>query len=299
MNKRARLFAVLAIIVSSALAAAQTPATPAAAPAAPAAQSAADPTHGIVFDVVSIRKAPEGPSHIVNPIDGDGITIDTSTLLEILRWNFNNSSLRENQLQGAPPWVATQNYAIRAKVAEADIPVWKTLGEGGHRLVFRKMLQDRFKLAWRNTTVDQPIYNLVLAKGGPKFKAAGPDEVSPYAFKVDGQPYKGTGVTMRPSPAGGGMWVMQQAHMSSFAKNFLSEQVGRQVVDKTGLTGAYNFTLDYAWQGVSAAPDSGASEPSKPDIFTALQEQLGLKLEPARGPVGIMVLDHVEQPEEE
>ena len=297
MHKRACLLPVLLLWSCAAVTSSQVP----AAPATPSvAAPAPDPTHGITFDVVSIRKAPEGQSHIVNPVDGDGITIDNSTLLEILRWNFNNSSLRENQLQGAPPWVATQNYAIRAKVAAADIPVWKTLGEGGHRLVFRKMLQDRFKLAWRNTTVDQPIYNLVLAKGGPKFKAAGPDEVSPYAFKVDGQPYKGTGVTMRPSPAGGGMWVMQQAHMSSFAKNFLSEQVGRQVVDKTGLTGAYNFTLDYAWQGMSAAsPDAGASEPSKPDIFTALQEQLGLKLEPARGPVGILVFDHVEQPEED
>ena len=297
MHKRACLLPVLLLWSCAAVTSSQVP----AAPATPSvAAPAPDPTHGITFDVVSIRKAPEGQSHIVNPVDGDGITIDNSTLLEILRWNFNNSSLRENQLQGAPPWVATQNYAIRAKVAEADIPVWKTLGEGGHRLVFRKLLQERFKLAWRNATVDQPIYNLVVAKGGPKFKAVGPDEVSPYAFKVDGAPYKGTGVTMRPSPGGGAMWVMQQAHMSSFAKNFLSEQVGRQVVDKTGLTGAYNFTLDYAWQGMSAAsPDAGASEPSKPDIFTALQEQLGLKLEPARGPVGILVFDHVEQPEED
>jgi uncharacterized protein (TIGR03435 family) len=286
------------------------PAPTATAPAtATAATPPADPTMGITFDVVSIRPTTEGLSHIVNPVDGDGITIEHSTMLEIVRWNFNMTMLRQDQLQGVPDWFTTDNYEIRAKVAESDIAAWKKLGEGGHRLVFRKFLADRFRFAWHFSDVDSPIYNMVIAKGGLKIKEAGPDEASPFAFKTaDGSTnadgtrvaYKGAGITMRPAPDGYPMYVMQQTHMSSFAKGFLSGGIaGRPVVDKTGLTGAYNFSLEFAYeQGASAAAaeDSG---PSRPTIFTALQEQLGLKLEPARGPVSMMVVDHIERPAED
>ena len=312
LGQRMFLLVTVGAVLTTSLALAQTATPPASAAAATspaaAATPAADPTLGITFDVVSIRPAPEGPSRITNPLDGDGITVENSTLLEMVRWNFNKSSLREDQLQGVPKWFTTDNYEIRAKVAESDIAAWKQIGEGGHRLVFRKMLVDRFKFAWHFADVDSPIYNLVIVKGGLKIKEAKPDEASPYNFKLglnpDGTPaaYTGTGVTMRAAPDGYPMWVFQQSHFSSFAKNFLSGDVGhivgRPVVDKTGLTGAYNFSLEFAFdQGVDAAAtnDSG---PARPTIFTALQEQLGLKLEPARGPVEMLVVDHIERPPE-
>ena len=290
----------------------QAPDAKAATPAATTTTTAApatDPTLGIMFDVVSIRPTTEGPSHIVNPVDGDGITIEHSTLLEIVRWNFNMSMMREDQLQNAPKWFATDNYEIRAKVADSDMAAWKKIGEGGHRLVFRKFLADRFKFAWHFTDVDSSIFNMVVAKGGPKIKEAKPDEASPFDFKTaDGATnsdgtrvaYKGAGITMRPAPDGYPMYVMQQTHMSSFAKGFLSGGIaGRPVVDKTGLTGAYNFSLEFAFQqpvSATAADDSG---PARPTIFTALEEQLGLKLEPARGPVSMMVVDRIDRPVEE
>lgn len=274
----------------------------------PAVPPPADPTMGITFDVVSIRPTTEGQSKITNPVDGDGITIEHSTLLEIVRWNFNMTMMREDQLQNAPKWFTTDNYEIRAKVAEADIAAWKKIGEGGHRLVFRKLLADRFKFAWHFADVDSPIFNLVITKSGLKIKEAGPDEASPFAFKTaDGATnsdgtrvaYKGAGITMRQAPDGYPMYVMQQTHMSSFAKGFLSGGIaGRPVVDKTGLTGAYNFSLEFAFQQpVSATADD--SGPARPTIFTALEEQLGLKLEPARGPVSMMVVDRIERPAEE
>jgi uncharacterized protein (TIGR03435 family) len=216
------------------------------------------------------------------------------------------SSLREDQLEGVPQWFATDNYEIHAKVADADVAAWQKLTDGSRRLIFRKVLVDRFKFAWHFADVDAPVYNLVVAKSGLKIKEAGPDDVSPYAFKTaDGATnpdgtrvaYKGSGISMRPSPAGGGMYVMQQIHMSSFAKNFLSGgTAGRPVVDKTGLLGAYNFSLDFAQQQTVAALTPDAPESAKPDLFTALQEQLGLKLESAKGPVSHLYVDHIERP---
>jgi uncharacterized protein (TIGR03435 family) len=261
---------------------------------------------GIAFDVVSIKPTTLGPSKVTDPPAGDGILIEHSTLLEMVRWNFNMSSLREDQLERVPAWFATDNYEVRAKVSGGDIAAWQKLTEGARRLVFRKLLVEQFKFAWHFADVEAPVYNMVVAKGGLKIKEAGPDDVSPYAFKTaDGAlnengtrvAYKGPGITSRPSPAGGWMTVTQQIHMSSFAKNYLSSLAGRPVADKTGLTGAYNFSLDFADDRTPvAAADAG--EPAKPDLFTALQEQLGLKLEPAKGSISHMVVDHVERPAE-
>jgi uncharacterized protein (TIGR03435 family) len=288
---------------------------PASAPAAPAATTAAatppaDPTLGITFDTVSIRPTSPGPSHITNPLDGDGITVENSTLFEIVRWNFNKSSLRQDQLQGVPDWFYTDNYEIHAKVADSDVAAWQKIGEGGHRMVFRKMLADRFKAAWHFADIDSPIYNLVIDKRGLKIEEAKPGEASPYfktaaktgscGLNLDGTVMSQTGaaLTMCPAPDGYPMYVFQQQHLSSFAKGFLSRFAERPVVDKTGLAATYNFSLEFAFDpGVDAAA-TGDFGPSRPSISTALQEQLGLKLEPARGPVEMMVVDHVERPSE-
>jgi uncharacterized protein (TIGR03435 family) len=306
---------VFALAPLSALAQTTAPAPPAPAPAAPAATTAAtppaDPTLGITFDTVSIRPTVPGPSHITNPLDGDGITVENSTLFEIVRWNFNKSSLRQDQLQGVPDWFYTDNYEIHAKVADSDVAAWQKIGEGGHRMVFRKMLADRFKAAWHFADIDSPVYNLVIDKRGLKIEEAKPGEGSPFfktaaktgscGLNLDGTVMSQTGaaLTMCPAPDGYPMYVFQQQHLSSFAKGFVSRFADRPVVDKTGLTTeTYNFSLEFAFdQGVDAAA-TGDFGSSRPSISTALQEQLGLKLEPARGPVEMMVVDHVERPSE-
>ena len=311
---------VFALAPLSALAQTTAPApTPAVPAAAAAATPPADPTLGITFAVVSIRPAPPGPSRITDPLDGDGITIENSTMIEIVRWNFNKPSLREKQVQGIPDWFTTDNYEIHAKVADSDVAPWQKLSDGTRRLVFRKMLVERFKFAWHFTDIDSPVYNLVVDKGGLKIKEAKPGEVSPYNSKTDYPlnlhstevPYKGSGIAMAPAPDGYPMFVMQQLNMSSFAKNLLTSAAERQVIDKTGLTGAYNFTLIYTGNlpgdsllapdvpGVDRSYDASVEAYSKrPDLFTALKEQLGLKLESARGPVETMVVDHIERPSE-
>jgi len=312
------------LAVPIALAQTSTPAKPAApATATPATNPSAitippaDPTLGITFDVVSIKPVNQDsnvfqPERLSNPADGDGITLENYTLFDIIRWNHNNSMFHEDQIVDAPKWFTTDRYTIMAKVASSDVAAWHTLNDAARRLVFRKMLVERFKFTYHFADVDQPVYNLVVAKGGLKIKEAKPGEASPYNFKsVDGSvnpdgtraAYTGAGVTVRPAPDGNMMWVFQQSHFSSLAKDFLSTQTGRHVIDKTGLTGPYNFALIFMPEqnAVAAAPeaDGSASEPSRASIFTALQEQLGLKLDSAEGPVSHLFIDHIERPSED
>jgi uncharacterized protein (TIGR03435 family) len=333
-NWKSLLLAVLWTALAASPALAQvapphpTPAAVAAAPAetaAPAATAAgptsatppADPTLGISFDVVSIKLVKEDanvflPERLTNPPDGDGIILENYTLFDIIRWNHNNSMFHEDQIVDAPKWFLTDCYTIRAKVADSDVEAWHKLNDAARRLVFRKLLVERFKFTYHFADVDQPVYNLVVAKGGLKIQEAKPGEVSPYNFKsVDGSvnpdgtraAYTGAGVTVRSAPDGNMMYVFQRSHFSSFAKDFLSTQVGRHVIDKTGLTGPYNFALIFMPErnAVAAAPeaDDSASEPSRASIFTALQEQLGLKLESGKGPVSHLFIDHIERPSED
>ncbi|MGD0888060.1 MAG: TIGR03435 family protein [Acidobacteriaceae bacterium] len=287
-----------------------SPATTAAGPVA--ATPAADPTLGITFDVVSIKPVKADPSvylpeRLSNPPDGDGITLENYSLFDIIRWNHNNSMFFDDQIVDAPKWFLTDRYTIQAKVADSDVAAWHKLNDAARRLVFRKMLVERFKFTYHFADVEQPVYNLVVAKDGLKIKEAKPGEASPYNFKTsDGSlnpdgtrvAYAGAGVTQRAAPDGYPMSVFQQSHFSSFAKDFLSNRVGRHVIDKTGLTGPYNFTLEFAPEqgaGISTADDTG---PVRASIFTAVQEQLGLKLESATGPVSHLYIDHIERPSE-
>jgi uncharacterized protein (TIGR03435 family) len=282
-----------------------SPATLPATPPTSATPAAADPTLGITFDVVSIKHTEQGPSRVTNPGDGDGITITNSTLSEIIRWNFNVGTLRGDQIQGAPGWFSSpdENYEIQAKIAESDIATWQKLDDEARRLVFRKVLADRFKFASHFVDVEVPVYNLVIAKGGLKMKEAKPGEISPWKFHEAGDPstpYSGRGMTQRQTPDG---WitVYQRFDMETFAtSDTFAYTVGRPVINKTGLTGVYNFSLDFSYQPLSASPsaEGGAPEPSSPDIFTALKT-IGLKLEPGRGKVSHLVVDHLERPSED
>jgi uncharacterized protein (TIGR03435 family) len=290
-----------------------------------AAQTAARPpddlTLGITFGAVSIRPTSPGISHITDPPDGDGITVEHSTMVEIVQWDFNKPYLRQSQLQGVPSWFATDNYEIHAKVSDSDAAAWQKVDDNARRLIFRKVLVDRFKFAWHFADVDSPVYNLVIDKGGVKIKQAKPGEANPYNFKtadttgmcgrkIDGTILSptDTGISLCPAPDGYPMYVYQQTQISSIAGSLLSRLSGRQVIDKTGLTGTYNFTLNFQSEHTTYTADAPGADDSiealreayarRPDLATALQEQLGLKLESARGPVETMVVDHIERPSE-
>jgi uncharacterized protein (TIGR03435 family) len=269
-----------------------------------APSSADDPTHGIAFDVVSIRPVAETHNgRLINEPNGDGITSENGTLNDIIRWDFDlTNGWKEDQFQGLPKGFTTDNYDIRAKVSDSQVAAWQRLDDTARRLVFRKILFERFRLACHFIYEDRPAYNLIVVKGGPKIAQSKPEDLKQF----DGKPYLMPGIfgvkLYGLAGLSGTRWGFPELSMKLFANNFLSRQSGRTVIDRTGLPGVYTFTLNFVgiYAKASTPTDDGsASEPAAaPSLFTALPEQLGLKLESTKGPVPILVIDHIERPSE-
>jgi uncharacterized protein (TIGR03435 family) len=179
------------------------------------------------------------------------------------------------QLSGGPTWLTTDRYDLDAKYQPAasldDI-----------RVMLQKFLADRCNLTVRRETKDGSVYALVVAKSGPKLKPPKPDGFRGIRSSESGQ------------------MLAENVTMSSLAE-VLSEQVSRPVIDKTGLTGSYGFSLEGTREeeGAEAHSDREPSiDSTRPSIFTAIQEQLGLRLESARGPLQNIVILRIEKPSE-
>jgi uncharacterized protein (TIGR03435 family) len=251
---------------------------------------------GIAFDVVSIKpdKSEAGPFTIGFPADGDGISVRNIPLSYIIQFAYD--FYRGDLVSGVPAWARTERYDIEAKVAAADLDLWRQLGDESRRVMLQAILADRFKLKVHRQAAETPVYELVVAKSGTKVKDAKPGD--PTELKgPDGKVIRGMLHT------GPGQFTAQDTPMEELALT-LSDYTGRQVIDKTGFTGKYDFTLQftpepgYGPEGRSASrrgETAAVPENSGPTVFTAVQEQLGLKLESAKTPVDGLVVDYVER----
>jgi uncharacterized protein (TIGR03435 family) len=187
--------------------------------------------------------------------------------------------LRPFQIVGGPDWTNTDRWDIEAKPKEEDAqalpagPPDPTRPSRGNLMV-QSLLEDRFQLKTHRETRELPVYELTVAKGGPKIKAS--------AGVPEGRP------RMR---AGRGNLEAYQMPLSTFAF-VISPDVDRLVLDKTGMPGLFDFKLTYS----PTTPAEGAPPSDVPSIFTAIQEQLGLKLESAKGPVEVLVIDSMQKP---
>jgi len=261
-----------------------------------AAQSTPPPTHTISFDVATI-KPHEGMLTITGVMNRpDGISAMAATLSEMVTSAYGVRS--DDQISGGPGWMKSDRYDVEAKMAPEAAAEFQKMSPAEMKEVraqmWRSLLEDRFRLQAHLMTKDVPVYELVVAKSGPKIKDAATDTDEHLRKGADGKPIAGV------------VWFLKdgltaQGYSMGSLANMLSQPftgVGRPVVDKTGLTGIYDFTLDWSPQlkGVQGGP-AVLSAPSEdaPSIFTALQ-QLGLKLQPATGPEKMVVIDHVERP---
>jgi uncharacterized protein (TIGR03435 family) len=252
-----------------------------------------------VFDVVSVKPNKSGSGMVRVMGKPDGYAATNVSLKELIQSAY---GIREDLISGAPNWADSARFDIDAKVAGSDVETLKKLTPEQRRLILRPLLAERFKLQTHTETKQLPVYELVLAKDGSKLKEATAGDT--YATGIKGPDGVTRGGMIRVGP---GQLTAQAIPMTSLA-NILSFQLQRTVLNKTDLSGKYdvelNWTPDQGAEPMFKGPDSGqhssdtAQDSSGPTIFTALQEQLGLKLRSARGPVDTIVIDHVEMPSE-
>ena len=221
------------------------------------------------FEVATIRAtgpSSDGHTHINYP-PGDRFSATNITVLALMQWAYD---MPEKQILEGPSWLASTRFDFQAK---ADSDQIKGLTPEQDRDLKRRMVQallaERFHLRVHRETRTLPAYDLVLAKGGSKLQLT----------KSNGKSI-GTG---RTHFNGEGLSMILIAEE-------LSGITGRVVVDKTNLTDRYDFKLVWASDDAPATDNSGAS------LFTAIQEQLGLKLEPAKEAAPVLVIEHVEMP---
>lgn len=198
----------------------------------------------------------------------------------------------QQRIFGGPKWVDSARFDIEAKPDSSVADELQKLGlEQRHlqmQAMFQQLLADRFKLVVHWETRDLPVYSLVAAKSGPALQKTTLPEGGSEISSGDGR-LTAKGVSME--------------ELCKVLTGDLSRDIGRVVIDKTGIAGRYDVALKWTPETDGAAPNSGgdgsATAPdSGPSIFTAIQEQLGLKLESAKGPVQVLVIDHVEMPQE-
>jgi uncharacterized protein (TIGR03435 family) len=206
------------------------------------------------FEAASVKPADPNSPVVSGTRVSPGRFTATGSLQSFISMAYD---VQDFQISGAPGWLTTERFEIDAK---AELP----FSTDELKLMLRTLLQDRFKLAAHSETKELPVYALVVTKIGPRIQEA-KDGI--------GSMSSGTGRLSGRLP------------ISTFA-HYLSPILGRIVLDRTGLAGAFDIKLEWA-------PDD---DPSGPSIFTAVQEQLGLKLESAKSPVEILVIEHAEKP---
>jgi bla regulator protein blaR1 len=245
------------------------------------------------FEVATVKPSAPGAMMVMTKATPDGMQIRNAPLIMIIRQATGLLNLNDDQVLGAPPWVKTERYDIDAKVEEADVPKVAKLSRIERNEMMRSVLVDRFQFAAHLETRELPEYELVVAKGGSKLKEATPGDTYPSGLKDD-QGRSAPGM-MR---VGFGTFDCQAIPIASLLET-LTQLTGRTVVDRTGLTGRYDIHLRWTPEGSRPAPQAdGTAEDSAVDFFTAVQEQLGLTFRSAKGPVDILVVDHIEKPSE-
>ena len=269
MRTKYLLLATLACISAISIASAQT----AGAPAAASAQATAP-----AYDVMTIKPSDPGSPGTSIGGRGDSFMAQNYSLKMLLQYAYD---LNEDSIVGIPSQLDSKRFDIKAKISDPDLDALKKQSPEQERLMILPLLTERFQLKTHMETRTGSIYELVVAKGGPKLKPA-TDEASR------------TGVGMSINWTGNNSKLTANSQpMASLAKA-LSGQLHRSVIDKTGLTGNYDLTLQWTPDGAPVSTDAD----SAPSIYTAVQEQLGLKLQPAKAPVEVLVVDHAAMPTE-
>ena len=229
------------------------------------------------FEVASIKVHKDGDGRVDIHMSPGGMFRATNIPLgELIQMAYD---LRPGMMVGAPKWIDSEHYDIEAKMAEPPPP---GAGADPMRPYIQSLIEKRFQMKSHREMREMQSYALVQAKGGPKLKESAPEARGPMI------------------QMGHDQITMTKAGMTHLVRQ-LSRVVGAPVSDQTGLTGQYDMELKFTPEmPAGPAPEGRAGSPGgeAPSIFTALQEQLGLKLEAKKAPANMLVIDKIEKPEE-
>jgi uncharacterized protein (TIGR03435 family) len=243
-------------------------------------------TPGPQFDAASIKLGNSGDPGIFAQVKGDTFTSRNTTLEELILQGAGYRYLR-SEIIGGDPWVSTQPFAVMAKAGKPNAPIYAML---------RNLLAERFGLRTHEETQIRPSYRLVVGRADRRLGAglvANPID----CLKVAKE--RPPGVALCYTRNGTGEFQAKGAKISELTVA-LSYIVGRRVIDKTDLVGGFDIKLNWDPQGfeaLSGVPGGGSTDQA-PSLFTAIQEQLGLRLESASDPVKVLVIDAAHLPTE-
>lgn len=304
-------------------------------PLTQAQSPSANQTPAPSFEVASIKPHKSNSFGVMLRIEPGGRFAAEGIPLKLLIEEAYN--IKDQQLSGDPAWLSSERYDIEAKADEETSAQMQKMKPDERKDMLMRMMQsllaDRCKLQLSRSTKELPVYALVVGKNGPKMKKS---DFDPSSMKPpDGPPplrpdeARADHVRVPGGPPPKGAMMMGPGHLNlngvsleRFA-DVLSRILRRTVVDKTGLPGTYEFSLNWtpdenegplmpggppprqmadgtgapgAGPGAPPGVESAPPDTSGPDILTAIQEQLGLKLESQKGPVELLVIEHVEKP---
>ena len=269
------------------------------------------------FEVASVKENSSGPGRTQATTQPGGRFVATNAPLKLMIADafLGAQPLAPSRVLGGPEWIDSARYDINAKASKEFEPT-----PGGPPremlLMLRSLLEERFKLKAHRETRELPVYELVVARAdgklGPELRQSTVDCDALVAAVRAGAPPPPRQPN-QPPPCGamrgparilsGGIPMQQFATMLTIALadnlGSASRDQGRLVIDKTGLTGRFEFTLAFTPEQMpTAAPPPGVPsiDPNGPGFFTALQEQLGLKLQSGKAPLDVVVIDSVERP---
>jgi uncharacterized protein (TIGR03435 family) len=229
----------------------------------------------VTFDVVSIKANKTGSGGEIGWA-GARWTMTNVSAEGLIDWAYPR---RTDEVIGAPAWVDSERFDIDARAAFEPTSELR-------QVLLRQLLAERFKLAAHFEAQQRPIYNLIVARSDARLRHV----------DIDCDAFRRGALVLPPADpmpcttrfrAGESMVMVSGGQTMQSLADTLSNAAGRPVFDKTGLAGLYAFKLEY-----------GGAGPDALSVFTALQEQLGLKLESARGSVEVLVIDHIEHPTE-
>ena len=261
-------------------------------PVAAAQSATAKP---LAFEVISIRQNISGAKSLTFGPTPDGFRMINSSLSRLIITAYvpKTGAALFWEPVGFPSWLSTEQYDIQAKVSEADLSEWQKPASQPAmlRAMLQSLLADRFHLEIHREMKPADVYYLVVGKNGPKLQESRPDDP-----RVAGRQslFPGGGIVV---PQGKDI-RFYQAPMTLLASYLSNRNLGsRPVQDRTGLSGRYDFALQ--WGAATSALSASPGEPSDPgpSLFTTV-EALGLKLVPAKGQEELLILDHIDHPTE-